>query len=126
MVAAVATVAQLAVMLLDRSRAARPGCAACECCLGGALRGVACRGMAEYGWCQPIAAQDGTRVSADDRLLTISETRRVLGCSESTVESLVRQGHLDKVYVLTAVRFRESQVRAIVRHGARPREAVAR
>jgi hypothetical protein len=58
-------------------------------------------------------------------LLTVAETRRALGCCETTVETLVRRGYLEKVYLLSAVRFRESQVRLILDNGAPARDRVA-
>jgi hypothetical protein len=62
---------------------------------------------------------DRTRVGTNDRLLTADETRTRLRCSPGTVENLVRRGFLEKVLVLSAVRYRESQVAAIVEHGTR-------
>jgi hypothetical protein len=58
--------------------------------------------------------------------MTVAETRRVLGCCETTVESLVRRGYLEKIYLLTAVRFRESEVQAILDNGTRslPRRVI--
>lgn len=68
---------------------------------------------------------DRTRVSLSDRLLTVAETRRALGCCESTVETLVRRGYLEKVPLLSGIRFRESQVAAILENGAPARDRVA-
>jgi hypothetical protein len=68
-----------------------------------------------------ISRIDRTRVHAADRLLTSAETRGQLGCSAGTVENLVRQGFLEKVYLLAGVRYRESDVERIIRQGARRR-----
>jgi hypothetical protein len=49
----------------------------------------------------------------------MTQTRTAIGCCETTVENLVRRGFLEKVYVLSAVRFRESEVAQIVQRGTR-------
>jgi hypothetical protein len=79
-----------------------------------------------YGWlcyrvslASPFPRLSGSCVTAADRLLTVDETRALLGCSPGTVENLARKGFLEKVHVLTAVRYRASDVELIVRHGTR-------
>jgi hypothetical protein len=58
-----------------------------------------------------------TRV-APDRLLKLPEAASRLACSPGTVENLVRRGLLEKVPVLGAVRYRESDIQRIIREGA--------
>lgn len=64
----------------------------------------------------PGAGEAGTRLLAD-HLLTAAETRSLLRISRSTEDTLARAGLLEKVYVLTGVRYRASQVDHLVRNG---------
>ena len=54
---------------------------------------------------------------AADCLLTSAETRTRIKCSQFTLENLVRAGVLEKVYVFTGVRYRQSQVDHFIRNG---------
>ena len=61
--------------------------------------------------------------AVDDRLLPPPETARRLGISRRTVDRLAELGFLEKVHVLGAARYRQSDVDRIIRDGTPAREA---
>lgn len=56
-------------------------------------------------------------IEARERLLRKTEVALLLACSSRTVDRLVSSGHLQRVKVLGAVRFRLSQVRTLIEGG---------
>jgi excisionase family DNA binding protein len=57
-------------------------------------------------------------IPSEDRLVKKKEAASILACSLRTIDRLVSLGRLTRVYVLGGVRFRLSQVLAIVAGGA--------
>jgi excisionase family DNA binding protein len=60
----------------------------------------------------------GAAPVADDRLLRKREAAVALACSPRTIDRLVSLGRLTRVKVLGGVRFRLSQVQALMSGGA--------
>ena len=56
-------------------------------------------------------------VDSSSRLLTKKEAAARLAISTRTLDRMVAQGMIEKVFVLAVVRFRESDINEIVRHG---------
>ncbi len=54
----------------------------------------------------------------DDRLLRVDEAAQVLGCSQRLVWRLREQGALEAVKIGRVTRFRRSDIRRLVEHGA--------
>jgi excisionase family DNA binding protein len=52
--------------------------------------------------------------SAEDRLLRKKDAAAILACSERTIDREASSGRLTRVKVRGGVRFRESEVRAII------------
>jgi excisionase family DNA binding protein len=52
-----------------------------------------------------------------ENLLRKKEVAKMLACSERTVDRLVEDGHLTRIKVRGGVRFRESEVLAIISGG---------
>ncbi len=57
-------------------------------------------------------------IQLEEKLLRKREVASLLACSGRTVERLVSSGRLTRIKVLGAVRFRFSQVRALIEGGA--------
>lgn len=55
-----------------------------------------------------------------DRLIDLPETAEALGVSPRTVARLAEQGFLTRVKVLSATRYRASEIEQIIRQGTRP------
>lgn len=53
----------------------------------------------------------------EDRLLKKGQVAEVLACSTRTVDRLAEAGRLTRVYVLAGIRFRMSEVQAIMNGG---------
>jgi predicted DNA-binding transcriptional regulator AlpA len=62
-----------------------------------------------------------------DRLIRPGEAAKALALSPRSLDKLHEQGILPKVHVLGAVRYRWSEVQAIIRHGTRtlPRRVIS-
>ena len=54
----------------------------------------------------------------DDRLLRVAEAADILGCSPRLVWRLREQGALEAVKIGRVTRFRRSDIRRLVEHGA--------
>ena len=53
-------------------------------------------------------------ITVEDRLLRKKEAAAILACSERTIDREASSGRLTRVKVRGGVRFRESEVRAII------------
>ena len=58
-----------------------------------------------------------TATEKASRLLTKKEAAARLSISTRTLDRMVVQGMIEKVFVVAAVRFRESDINEIVNHG---------
>lgn len=58
------------------------------------------------------------RKPVEDKLLRRKEAAAILACSERTIDREASSGRLSRVKVRGAVRFRESEVLAIINGGA--------
>jgi excisionase family DNA binding protein len=56
--------------------------------------------------------------ASNEKLLRKKEVASLLACSTRTIDRLVTLGRLTRVYVLGGIRFRMSQVQAIIEGGA--------